>query len=60
VTEGIPITLSRPQSYAAASFHDLASLFLSEPAANGEAVAAAATESSGRSHSRSLFRFRRK
>jgi pilus assembly protein CpaE len=27
VNEGIPITLSRPQSYAAASFHELAALF---------------------------------
>jgi len=60
VNEGIPITLSRPQSYAAASFHDLAGLFLTEPAANGEALAAATAEPSGRSHSRSLFRFRRK
>jgi pilus assembly protein CpaE len=60
VNEGIPITLSRPQSYAAASFHDLAGLFLTEPAANGAALAAATAEPSGRSHSRSLFRFRRK
>src|SRR6187431_2027192 len=52
VNEGIPITLSRPQSYAAASFHDLAGLFLTEPAANGEALAAATAEPSGRSHSR--------
>ena len=29
VNEGIPIMLSRPQSYAAASFHDLAGLFVS-------------------------------
>ena len=27
VNEGVPITLSRPQSYAAASFHELAALF---------------------------------
>ena len=27
VNEGVPVTLSRPQSYAAASFHDLAALF---------------------------------
>ena len=27
VNEGVPITLSRPQSYAASSFHDLAALF---------------------------------
>ena len=29
VNEGIPIILSRPQSFAAASFHDLAGLFVS-------------------------------
>jgi len=56
VNEGIPIILSRPQSYAAASFHDLASIFVTSPA-NGEPVAVTArTEPSGRS----LFRFRRK
>ena len=54
VNEGIPITLSRPQSYAAASFHELAALFtddtpVSEPLAVGS--------SSGR---RGLFRLRRK
>jgi len=27
VNEGVPVTLSRPQSYAAASFHELAALF---------------------------------
>jgi len=60
VNEGIPITLSRPQSYAAASFHDLASIFVgAQP--NGEpAAAAAGAEASGHGGSRSLFRFRRK
>ena len=59
VNEGIPIVLSRPQSYAAASFHDLAALFVSVP--NGsEPALAAATAGSGRGQSRSLFRFRRK
>jgi pilus assembly protein CpaE len=57
VNEGIPIILSRPQSYAASSFHDLAGLFVTAP--NGEAVAAAATSDPARS-TRSLFRFRRK
>ncbi len=32
VNEGIPIILSRPQSYAAASFHDLAAIFVTERA----------------------------
>ena len=59
VNEGIPITLSRPQSYAAASFHDLAGLFLTD-APNGEPVAAGAAASSAARQSRSLFRFRRK
>ena len=59
VNEGIPIILSRPQSYAATSFHELAALFTGgEP--NGEPVAAGAAGDSGREHSRSLFRFRRK
>jgi pilus assembly protein CpaE len=53
VNEGIPITLSRPQSYAAASFHDLASLFTN----GAQATEAPASESAGRG---SLFRLRRK
>jgi pilus assembly protein CpaE len=61
VNEGIPITLSRPQSYAAASFHDLAGILLGKDAPNGEAVAAGATGGDAEHrHSRSLFRFRRK
>ena len=59
VNEGIPITLSRPQSYAAASFHDLAGLFLTD-VPNGDPVAAGAAASSAARQSRSLFRFRRK
>ena len=59
VNEGIPITLSRPQSYAAASFHDLASIFVTS-VPNGSEPAAASAGSSERGHSRSLFRFRRK
>jgi Flp pilus assembly CpaE family ATPase len=55
VNEGVPITLSRPQSYAAASFHDLASLFTGG-ASSGEAPPA--PESPGRVGS--LFRLRRK
>jgi len=58
VNEGIPIILSRPQSYAAASFHDLAHIFVAD-SPNGAEPIAAATASSGRP-SRSLFRFRRK
>ena len=54
VNEGVPVTLSRPQSYAAASFHELAALFTGG-APTGEPVAAA--PSSGR---RGLFRLRRK
>jgi pilus assembly protein CpaE len=52
VNEGVPITLSRPQSYAAASFHDLASLFTD----NGTSAEHSAAEAGGRS----LFRLRRK
>jgi pilus assembly protein CpaE len=60
VNEGIPITLSRPQSYAAASFHDLAGILLGGNAANAELVAAATGGEHEHGHSRSLFRFRRK
>jgi pilus assembly protein CpaE len=56
VNEGIPIILSRPQSYAAASFHDLAALFVNH-AEDAEPMVASA---GGRGGSRSLFRFRRK
>ena len=59
VNEGIPIILSRPQSFAAASFHDLAGLFVSPTANGAEPVAAAAARESGRT-GRYLFRFRRK
>ena len=55
VNEGVPIILSRPQSFAASSFHELASLFVDKP--NGEeAVPVEQTDGRGR---RSLFRFRR-
>jgi pilus assembly protein CpaE len=54
VNEGIPITLSRPQSYAAASFHELAALFTD----NAPAAEPVASGSSG--GRRSLFRLRRK
>jgi MinD-like ATPase involved in chromosome partitioning or flagellar assembly len=62
VNEGIPITLSRPQSYAAASFHDLAGILLGK-AANGEAAAVGGEPDRvpvASTPSRSLFRFRRK
>jgi pilus assembly protein CpaE len=61
VNEGVPITLSRPQSYAAASFHELASLFTtgshpSSPAASADDTTKAR---STREPRRSLFRLRR-
>src|SRR4029078_3725781 len=56
VNEGIPIVLSRPQSYAAASFHDLPHLFVADSPTGAEPVAAAA---GSERPSRSLFRFRR-
>ena len=52
VNEGVPITLSRPQSYAAASFHELASLFTGVT----ETVAEPVNRPEPR---RSLFRLRR-
>jgi pilus assembly protein CpaE len=55
VNEGVPITLSRPQSYAAASFHDLASIFTP----NGTTASDAAPADAG-GRVGSLFRLRRK
>lgn len=53
VNEGVPITLSRPQSYAAASFHELAALFTG--------VSQSETEEPPKPEPRrSLFRLRRK
>jgi pilus assembly protein CpaE len=57
VNEGVPITLSRPQSYAAASFHELAALFTGtgaeQPTPAAEPVSVKAEPR------RSLFRLRR-
>ena len=53
VNEGVPITLSRPQSYAAASFHELASLF------TGGARTPTEVEPEKPEPRRSLFRLRR-
>ena len=58
VNEGVPITLSRPQSYAAAAFHELAALFTGGAEQAAEPVAAAAASQGG--GRRSLFRLRRK
>ena len=54
VNEGVPVTLSRPQSYAAASFHELAALFTGGNAGAEPVAAAQPTER------RSLFRLRRR
>ena len=55
VNEGIPIVLSRPQSFAAAAFHDLASLFT-----DTEAAVEAARPEPKRSTSLSFLRLRRR
>jgi pilus assembly protein CpaE len=55
VNEGVPITLSRPQSYAAASFHELAALF----AGVAEPVVATPVKQKAEQPRRSLFRLRR-
>ena len=55
VNEGIPIVLSRPQSFAASAFHDLASLF-SGPQLGVET----SRPEPKRSASRPLFRLRRR
>jgi pilus assembly protein CpaE len=58
VNEGVPITLSRPQSFAAASFHELAALFTSSsPSTPAEEPVGARDEPR---RSLSLFRLRRK
>jgi hypothetical protein len=54
----VPITLSRPQSYAAAAFHELAALFTGGAEQGAEPMAAAAASQGG--GRRSLFRLRRK
>jgi pilus assembly protein CpaE len=58
VNEGVPITLSRPQSFAAASFHELAALFTGggTPTSAEEPVKLAEEPR----RSLSLFRLRRK
>jgi pilus assembly protein CpaE len=56
VNEGVPIILSRPQSFAASSFHELAAAFVEKPNDDTVVATAATAESKGR---RSLFRFRR-
>jgi MinD-like ATPase involved in chromosome partitioning or flagellar assembly len=40
VNEGVPIVLSRPQSFAASAFHDLAGLFITQDEFAAEPVAA--------------------
>jgi len=54
VNEGVPVTLSRPQSYAAASFHELAALF-TDGTPSSDPVASAQPSSDGL-----LSRFRRR
>jgi pilus assembly protein CpaE len=55
VNEGVPIVLSRPQSFAAAAFHDLASLFTGT-----EAAVETARPEPKRSTSLSFLRLRRR
>ena len=57
VNEGVPIVLSRPQSFASSAFHDLAGLFISQEAAAG---AAARVEQPKRGSSLSFLRLKRR
>jgi pilus assembly protein CpaE len=59
VNEGVPITLSRPQSYAAASFHELAGLFIDSAPQRATIPEPARAEAAARAPRRSLFRLRR-
>jgi pilus assembly protein CpaE len=60
VNEGVPIVLSRPQSFAASAFHDLAALFITrDEALAGEPVAARA-EQPKRGSSLSFLRLKRR
>jgi len=60
VNEGVPITLSRPQSYAAASFHELAALFIGATVEQPQtAPEPARAEAAAVAPRRSLFRLRR-
>ena len=60
VNEGIPIVLSRPQSYAAASFHDLARHLRRRQRPTAPSRWPRRAASVRAVQSRSLFRFRRK
>jgi pilus assembly protein CpaE len=57
VNEGVPVTISRPQSYAASSFYDLAALFTGGPAEQEPVLAESSSSSGGLG---SFFRLRRK
>jgi pilus assembly protein CpaE len=59
VNEGVPITLSRPQSYAAASFHELAGLFIGSASQQATSSEPARAEVAAPAPRRSLFRLRR-
>jgi len=59
VNEGVPITLSRPQSYAATSFHELAALFLDAAPQQATIAEPARHETAQAAPRRSLFRLRR-
>jgi len=59
VNEGVPITLSRPQSYAAASFHELAGLFIGSASQEATSSEPARAEVAAPAPRRSLFRLRR-
>jgi pilus assembly protein CpaE len=60
VNEGVPIVLSRPQSFAASAFHDLAGLFITRDEAPGAEAFAARVEQPKRSSSLSFLRLKRR
>ena len=60
VNEGVPIVLSRPQSFAASAFHDLAALFVTREEAQGAEPVAARAEQQKRNSSLSFLRLKRR
>ena len=60
VNEGVPIVLSRPQSFASSAFHDLAGLFITRDEAPGAEPVTARVDQQKRGSSLSFLRLKRR